>query len=64
VDEIAEAAADTSLATVEPTTRFAEVGDRAELAIDRPSCVPSRVEGIASRLRVFFVFETSIDVAD
>lgn len=62
--EIAETAADTPLAAVEPTTRFSEIGYGGEFAVYRATGVPARIQCVAGFLRVFFVFETDVDVAD
>lgn len=64
MDEIAEAAADAALAGVEAAARLAEVGDGGQLAVDGAACVPARVERVAGFLRVFFVLEAHVDVAD
>ena len=64
VYEVAEAATHAALATVQPTARFPEIGHGGQLAVDRAPSVPSRVEGITGLLRVFFVFESYVDVAD
>jgi len=64
VDEVAEAAADAALAAVETTARFSEIGDGGELAVDGAAGIPARVEGIAGFLRVFFVLEANVDVAN
>ena len=64
MNEVAEAAADAAFARVEPATRLAEVGDGGQLAIDGAAGVPARVEAVAGLLRVFFVLEAHVDVAD
>ena len=64
VDEVAEPTADAALAAVETAAGFAEVGHGGEFAVDRAAGVPARVEGVACFLRVFFVFESDVDIAD
>jgi len=64
MDKVAEAAADTALATVETTAGLAEIGDGREFAVDGAAGVPARVERVAGFLRVFFVLEAHVDVAD
>jgi hypothetical protein len=64
VDEVAEAAADAALAAVEATARLAEVGDGGQLAVDGAARVPAAVERVAGFLRVLFVLEAHVDVAD
>jgi len=64
MNKVAEAATDTALAAVEPTASFAEVGDGREFAVDGATSVPTRVERIASFLRIFFVLEPDVDVTD
>jgi hypothetical protein len=62
--EVAEAAADTSLAAVKATACLAEIGDGRELAVNGAAGVPAAVKGIAGLLRIFFVLEAHVDVAD
>lgn len=64
MNEIAEAATHTSLATIKATTSFAEIGDRGQFAVDRATGVPAGVERVAGFLAVFFVFEAYVDVTD
>jgi hypothetical protein len=64
VDEVAEAAADAALAAIKATAGFAEVGDGGEFAVDGAAGVPARVQRVAGFLRVFFVLEAHVDVAD
>lgn len=64
MDEIAKPAAHTTLPAVQATTRFAEIGDGAELAVDGPGRVPAAVERVAGRLRAILVFETGVYVAN
>lgn len=64
MDEVAEAAADAAFAAIEATARFSEIGHGGELAVDGAAGVPARVEGVARFLRVFFVLEAHVDVAD
>jgi hypothetical protein len=64
MNEITEAAADTALAAIESTTRFAEIGDGGEFAVDGATSIPTTIEGIACFLCVLFVFEAHVDVAD
>jgi len=64
MNEIAETASDTPLPTIQPTTRFAEIRDGGEFAVDRAGGVPAAVQGIAGFLCGVFVFETCVDVAD
>jgi hypothetical protein len=62
--EIAEAAADAALAGVQAAARFSEIGDGRQFAVDGAAGVPARVEGVACLLRVFFVFEAYVNVAN
>lgn len=62
--EVAESTAHTALAAIEAAACFAEIGDGRQFAVDGATGVPARVESVASFLRVFFVLETDIDVAD
>lgn len=62
--EIAEAAANTAFAAVEPTARFPEIGHGRQLAVDGAGGVPAAVERVAGRLRRVFVFEARVHVAD
>ena len=64
MDEIAEATADAAFAGVEAAAGLAEVGDGGELAVDGAAGVPTRVKAIARSLRVLFVLEAHVDVAD
>ena len=64
VDEVAETAADAALAAVEATARLAEIGDGGQLAVDGAPRVPAAVERVAGFLRVLFVLEAHVDVAD
>jgi hypothetical protein len=64
VDEVAETAADATLAGVQATTGLAEVCDGTELAVDGATGVPAGVELIAGFLGGVFVFEAGVDVAD
>lgn len=64
MNEVAEAASDTTLAGVQATASLAEVGDWAELAVDRAAGVPTGVELVASFLGGVFVLEPGVDVAD
>jgi len=64
VYEVAKATSNTALAAVEPTARFSEIGDWREFAIDGAAGVPTRVERVTSFLRVVFVLETGVDIAD
>jgi hypothetical protein len=64
MDKVAEAAAHAALARVEATTRLAEVRHGRQFAVDGAAGVPARVEGVARFLRVFFVLEAHVDVAD
>lgn len=64
MNEVAEAAADTAFAAVETTAGLAEIGDGREFAVDGAAGVPARVERVAGFLRVFFVLEAHVDVAD
>lgn len=64
MDKVAEAATDTALAAVEATAGLAEIGDGREFAVDGAASVPARVERVACFLRVFFVLEAHVDVAD
>ncbi len=62
--EITKAASHTAFATIQSTTRFAEIGDGRELAVDGAGGVPAGVEGVAGFLGGVFVFEARVDVAD
>ena len=64
MNKIAEATSDTSFTTIQPTTGFAEIGDRRELTVDGARCVPAGVKRIAGFLRRVFVLEACIDVAN
>lgn len=64
MDEVAEAAAHAAVARVEAAAGFAEIGHRAELAIDGPRGVPPAVELVAGFLCRVLVLETGVDVAD
>ena len=64
MNKIAKTPSHTSLPTVQPTTRFPEVCDGGELAVDGARGVPTRVERVAGGLRAVFVFEARVDVAD
>ena len=64
VDEVAEAAAHAALAAVEAAARLAEVGHGGQLAVDGAPRVPAAVERVAGFLRVLFVLEAHVDVAD
>ena len=64
MNKVAKAAADTAFAAVKATAGFAEIGDGREFAVYGAAGVPARVEGVAGFLRVFFVLETDVDVAD
>ena len=64
MNEIAEAATHTTFAAVEAAACFAEIGDRRELAVDGSAGVPARVERVACFLRIVFVLEAGVDVAD
>ena len=64
MDKVAEAAADAAFATVQTTTGFAEIGHGREFAVDGTTSIPARVEGVAGFLRVFFVLESDVDIAD
>lgn len=62
--EVAEAAPHAAFARVEAAAGFPEVRDGRELAVDGAAGVPARVECVAGLLRVFFVLEADVDVAD
>lgn len=64
MDEVAESAAHTSLATIESAASLAEVRHGTELGVDGPSCVPPAVQALACRLRRILVLESRIHVAD
>ncbi len=64
MNEVAEPTPDTPFATVESATRFSEIGDGREFAVDGSGGVPSRVEGVAGCLCGVFVLEPGVDVAD
>lgn len=64
VDEIAKAAPDAALTTVEPTASFPEIGHGGQLAVDRAGRVPAGVEGVAGLLGGILVFEAGVDVPD
>lgn len=64
MNKVAEPATNTTLAAIQPATRFAEIGNGGKLAVYRAAGVPTRVEGVTGGLGVFFVFEAHVDVAD
>jgi len=64
MNEVAEPTAHTSLAAVKPATRLAEIRDRAELAVNRPSRVPPAVQALAGRLRRILVLEARVHISD
>ncbi len=64
MNKIAESAPHTSFPTVEAATRFSEIGDGGELAVDGARGVPAAVEGVAGLLGRVFVFEARVDIAD
>jgi hypothetical protein len=64
MNEVAEATADAAFAGVEATTRLAEIGDGRQLAVYGAASIPAGVEAVAGLLRVFFVLEAHVDVAD
>lgn len=64
MNEVAEAAAYTALARVQPAAGFSEIGHGREFAVNRTSGVPARVECVAGFLRVFFVLEAHVNVAN
>jgi len=64
MNEIAESTSHTSLSTIQSATGFAEIGDRAELAVDGARGVPAGVECVAGFLGAVFVLETRIDITD
>lgn len=64
VDEVAEAAAHTALAAVQPAAGLAEIGDGRQLAVDGARGVPARVQRIACLLRAVFVLESRVHVSD
>ena len=64
MNEVAEPTAHTSFAAVEPAARLAEVGDGAELAVDRARAIPATIQRIARLLRRVLVLEARIHVAD
>jgi len=64
VNEVAETAAHTSVAAVQPAACFPKVRDRAQLAVDRSTCVPSTVQALARRLCRILVLEPRVHVAN
>ena len=64
MNEIAEAAPHTSLATVESATRLPEIRHGAQLAVDRTGGIPAAVQRIAGLLRAVLVLEARVDIAD
>jgi hypothetical protein len=64
VYEVAEAAADTALAAVQPAACLAEIGDGRQFAVDGAAGVPAGVECVAGFLAVFFVLEAHVYIAD
>ena len=64
VNEVAESTSRTSFTRVQSATRFAEVGDGTELAVDGSTGVPATVDIVARGLGAVFVFETRVDIAD
>lgn len=64
MNEIAEPASDTAFPTIQSAAGLAEIGDRAELAVDGARGVPAGVERVAGFLRRVFVLEAGVDVAN
>jgi len=64
MNEITETASNTSFPAIQSATRFAEIRDGRELAVDGPRRVPAGVEGVAGLLRRVFVLEARVDIAD
>lgn len=64
MDEIAEAATYAALARVKATAGFAEVGHRAQFAVDGSRGIPPTVELVTGLLRRIFVLESRVDVTD
>ena len=64
MNKIAKSSPHTSFAAVEATTRFSEIGDGGELAVDGARGIPTAIEGVAGLLGGIFVFEAGVDVAD
>jgi len=64
VDEVTESATNATLAAVETTTGFAEVGDGTQLAVDGPRGIPAAVEVVASLLRTVLVLEARVHITD
>jgi hypothetical protein len=64
VDEVAETTSHTSFAAIEATASFAKIGDGGEFTVDGSAGVPAGVEVVASFLRVVFILEARVDIAD
>lgn len=64
MDKVTETAAHATLARVEAAARLAEICNRRQFTVDGAAGVPARVECVARLLRVFFVLEAHVDVAN
>ena len=64
MNEVAEPTAHTSLATVKPAARLAEICHRAELAVNRSSRVPPAVQALARRLGRILVLEARVHISN
>lgn len=60
--EIAESAPNTSLPTIQPTTRLPEIRDRAQFAVYRPRRVPPTIQLVARLLRILLVLKPRVDI--
>lgn len=64
MNEIAKSTSHTPFTAIQPTTRFSEVRHRTQFAIDRPRCIPPRIQRIACRLRRVLVLEPRVHVSN
>lgn len=64
MNEVAEAAAHTALAAIQATASLAEIRHGREFAVYGAAGVPATIECIAGFLRVLFVLEAHVHVAD
>lgn len=64
VDEITEPAAHAPFARVESTARLTKIRHGTQLAVYRSRRIPPRIQRVARRLRIFFVFEARIHISN
>lgn len=62
--KITEPTAHTALATIQPTTRLAEIRHGAEFRIYRSRSVPATIQRVARSLRILLVLEPRIHIPD